>query len=174
MLLSFQGVKVSQRTLVKAADLTVKIKEHGMLVSELAQAVKKITPDFVFWFKKEATLKDLDKLIKDLNYPVGVEWQGIFKYATKEEANDDDPGHYSVVTGLDLRKKMIYIADPFKHFAGRDRKLPLLTFNRRWWDINERINKKTNRTYQIDDDHLLFIITPKKETFPKKLKMKRG
>lgn len=174
MLLKFQGVTTDQEKIVKATGVALKIKERGMTIAELALATKRLTPHLQFWFKRYATLDELSQLVNLYHYPVGVEWQGVFTYENKQEKSDDDPGHYSVVTKINRQQNYLLLADPFKDYAGQDRRFRLLTFERRWWDINQVIDPKTQRRHQVDDYHALFIITPQKEIFPKKFKMKRG
>ena len=60
------------------------------------------------------------------------------------------------------------MADPFFKFIGVDRKFGIKDFEKRWWDVNI-INKKP-----VTDSRMLFVITPKGETWPKKVGMVKG
>ncbi|SRR5258708_2533910 len=161
MLLANLGVKVRQKDIVPAAKLTVKkINDFGVTVWELAEATKKLS-NFDFWMKDNATIQEINKLITKHNCPVAVEWQGEFL-----QYGDDDSGHYSVVTEISKKDNSIYIADPYKHFSGKDRKLKLTRFQELWWDINEIKNPATKKLELIKDYHLIFIIIPKGATFP--------
>lgn len=172
MLLSQNGVYIDQKKIVELAKVGSKIKEKGMTLEELATAVKKLTDDFCFCFKRNATLKELVYLVNNRKIPVGVEWQGVFEDEDEDENEDDDPGHYSVITAIDEKKKKVFIADPSIRYAGHDREFSILQFLRRWWDINEVTNPATKRTRQVDDYHSFFVIVKKKTEFPKELGLK--
>lgn len=172
MLLSYRGIFIDQEKIVELANVASKIKEKGMTLEELALAVKKLTDEFCFYFKRDSTLKELVYLINIRKIPVGVEWQGVFDDEDEDENEDEDPGHYSVITVIDEKKKKIFIADPSIRYAGHDREFSILQFLRRWWDINEVTNPVTKKTKQIDDYHSLFVIVSKKTAFPKELGLK--
>lgn len=170
MLLGFLRVRVRQDDVVRAAGSTIKrLNKFGMNLEELAKAVSEIDSDLQFWIKDKATIKDLTDLIQKYKYPVGVEWQGEFgKYS------DDDFGHYSIVSNIDMETDNIYLVDPYKMFAGKDRRFKIDRFEELWWDENEVRNTKTGKMDIVKDNHVIFIITPKSETFPRELKMARG
>lgn len=174
MLCAFWGKKISQKEVIRASKTGRKIKSRGMTIEELGIAIDKLTPDLKFWSKYKATVEELSQLINLFKIPVGVEWQGIFDYpASKRFADeDDDPGHLAVITYLDIKKNLIKIADPDRHYAGRDRSFKVLQFERRWWDINLVTNPLTKKTHQQDDYHAMFILTSRKTTFPEQLGMK--
>lgn len=169
MLLSYMGIVIEQDKVVKAARVKHKLKHLGMTVEELGIAIKKIAPKTQFWFKREASMKDIYQIVKKYNFPVGVEWQGLFgKYA------DDDDGHYGVITYLDQKNNRIHLADPYPKFAGKDRKLSITRFEKRWWDLNEVTNAKTKKHQYIKDHHMIFLVVPKKQVFPKMLRMSKN
>ena len=146
-----------------------------MLVEEMAASIKNLTPQYNFWFKKQSKTGELSEIVNRFNFPVGVEWQGDFKYkGPKEDDEDDDPGHYSVVTKISVSDKKIFLADPFRVYAGSDRQFTLLEFERRWWDINEIVDRATRKKKQMDDYHLMFLIVPQENDFPAKLRMRLG
>jgi len=175
MLYSFLGRKVGQEEIVQAAKISRKIKSRGMLVEEMALAIKTLTPEYNFWSKRKSQTSELSEIVNRYNFPVGVEWQGVFKYkGLREDDEDDDPGHYSVVTQISVSDKKIFLADPFRVYAGRDREFTLLEFERRWWDINEIVDRATRKKKQMDDYHLMFIIVPKESDFPARLGMRLG
>lgn len=175
MLLSFLGVSVSQEEAVRSAGVSQKIKKHGVTIEELSLAAGRLTADYQFWFKKYSTLAELSKIVNVFKYPVGVEWQGIFEDSQEDglDIDDDDPGHYSVVTAISTHDNLIEIADPYPRYAGKDRQLSVLQFERRWWDINEVIDPRTKKHKEIDDYHAMFVITLQEVTFPKQLGMSR-
>src|SRR5574340_1799162 len=78
MLLSNLGILVTQEAVAEAGGATSLIEMHGMRNDQLAQAVKTLAPGAQFWYKEKSQVKDLEALINDYKYPVGVEWQGIF------------------------------------------------------------------------------------------------
>lgn len=175
MLYSFLGESIGQEQIVQAANIARKIRSHGMLIEEMALAVKTLTPQYNFWFKRQATINELSEIVNKFRFPVGVEWQGLFQYkGGEDDDDDDDPGHYSVVTKISISEKEIYLADPFRVYAGKDRRFTLLQFERRWWDINEVINPVNHRKKQVDDYHVMFVITPVEDEFPEKFGMKHG
>ena len=87
MLLSFHDFKISQKRVVIAAAVKRKIKNHGMTLFDLTKATHKLAPQFQFWHKKNATIKNLSLLVNKYKYPVGVEWQGLFDYKSIKEEN---------------------------------------------------------------------------------------
>ncbi len=182
MLLNFKAVDRSQRSLVDAAEIHHKIAQYGMYIDELAKAVERSAPEYQFWHKHYSTIDELSRLVNEFNYPVGVAWQGVFDYDDDDDeeeeeegqGDDDDPGHYSVVTHISKQENVVQLSDPFKYYAGTDRKFTVLEFERRWWDINDAIDPVTGKKYQQDDYHTMFIITRKSEDFPAALGMVRG
>jgi len=168
MLLSFLGVDASQESVVEMGGASHKVEEYGMLIPEMGNAITRLFPQFQFWYKENATLYDLTKIVRDYKYPVAVEWQGVFY-----EDSDEDDGHYSVVTQIDTQNNIIMLSDPYKRFAGTDRMFHILEFEGRWWDENEVRDQLTGRVEIKRDDHTMFIITSKDASFPESLGMIR-
>lgn len=167
MLLSYLDIHVGQGEIAAAAEVEHKLEEHGMNIQEMKKAIQIIAPEATFWYKDKSTKEELDYLLHTKRYPVGVEWQGIFY-----EYSDEDDGHYSIVVDIDIENDQIFIADPFEPFSGGDREFKLHKFLKRWWDVNEIINPATGNVTHLPDDQMMFIITPKEETFPIELGMK--
>lgn len=168
-LFSFVGVKVSQQQLVRSIRAQKKIVVYGLSVPEMAKAAKIAGKGkFTFWKKSYARVRDLHMIVNKYNYPLGVEWQGVFY-----EFEDEDNGHYSIVTAIDMEKEVVRISDPFHIFSGVDRKFKIDEFVRRWWDENDIKIGDSTRTRRIRDTRVLFVITPKDATWPKKLGMKK-
>jgi ABC-type bacteriocin/lantibiotic exporter with double-glycine peptidase domain len=163
-LFSFLGLKVTQVSVVRSIRADKKIKKIGLNVDDLGMAVRKLGKGkFTFWKKTGSTINNLSLLVNKYQYPVGVEWQGVFyEYA------DGDNGHYCVVTRVNKEGGYLRLADPFSKFVGVDRKFTLKDFQKRWWDVNI-VGKKT-----VKDRKMMFIITPKSVTWPKKLGMKKA
>lgn len=181
MLYSFVGVEISQEEIVQAAGVQKKIKSHGIALEEMVLAVKTLNPDFLFWYKRNSTLTELSMVVNNFNYPVGVEWQGLFDHdesgeetEESETEDDSDPGHYSIITSVSTYDNVILIADPYKYYTRKDRKFTVIEFERRWWDINEMINPKTKKHFEIDDYQAMFVICPKEVKFPQSLGMING
>jgi len=161
MLYSYFGVRVSQRGMVSSLRAQNKIKKYGLNVSDLARASHILGKGaFVFWKKSHSKISDLDLAVNKYKSPVGVEWQGVFY----EDADEDD-GHYGVITSIDKNKGYLRIADPFYKFAGVDRRFRINDFFKRWWDVNT-IGKRN-----VTDSRVIFVVTPKGESWPKKLGM---
>jgi hypothetical protein len=168
-LYSYMGEAVSQRSLVHSIRGKNKIKRYGLTVADLAKAAKIAgRGDYSFWRKNNSTIGDLDRVINKFQYPAGVEWQGMFY-----EYEDEDNGHYGIVTRIDKKTGTLRLSDPFFAFAGVDRKFTIKEFAKRWWDQNEVSVAGTTRKRTIFDYRVMFVITPKGETWPKKLGMKR-
>jgi len=172
MLLRFEGIYINQTKIINAVTATNKLKDQGMTIEELVIATDLVAPGMNFWFKRQSTIEELAALINEHHQPVGVEWQGVFEDDEEEEETDDeDPGHYSVITGINRKENWVTLADPYKTYAGKDRCFSVLKFERRWWDINEVLDPRTKKPRQVDDYHALFIVLPKKENYPEKFGM---
>ncbi|HJX59441.1 hypothetical protein A2V61_02455 [Candidatus Woesebacteria bacterium RBG_19FT_COMBO_47_8] len=169
MLLGFLGIEVDQEAIVETTGVGQKLPVHGMIISEMGEAVRKLAPQVQFWFKANSSLNELSQLVRNYKYPVGIEWQGVFY-----EDADDDNGHYSVITHIDTTNNIIMVADPYKRFAGTDRIFHILEFEDRWWDENEIKDPYTGKVSQERDYHMMFVITPKQENFPETFEMIRG
>lgn len=168
MLLLERGVYLPQQRFVEAAGARRRIKRYGMTTQELARAVKKLAPGYRFWFKKNARTGEVARIIKSYGYPVGVEWQGVFgKYS------DGDDGHFSVVTSVDMRKKKVSLADPFRVFAGRDREFKIKEFEKRWWDENIYVDSLGRQRHR-KERKMMFLVAPKDSSFPRVLDMRIG
>lgn len=158
-LFSFLGVRSSQAGIVRFLRAENKIKEDGLTIKDLIRAVRVIgKKEFTFWKKENATIGDLDRIVNKYKFPVGVEWQGVFY-----EDEEGDNGHYCIITEVNKPKGYLKLSDPYKRFAGLDRKFRISDFEKRWWDAN-------GLEY---DKKLMFLITSKKETFPRSLGMIR-
>src|SRR5436305_14794214 len=169
MLLENIGVNVSQETITAAADATDTIAENGTRVDQLAQAVRSLAPGARLWYKEKATLDDLVRVLDEQNYPVGVEWQGLFD--ENEDEFDDDYGHYSVIAHIDQAKGELIVVDPYKDFADQDRILSIRVFLKRWWDDNEVKEPQTGVTSHKRDEQLFFVVAPLDVAFPADLHM---
>jgi hypothetical protein len=143
-----------------------------MNLEELAKACHFIAPNLSFFYKKNSTITELSRLVNAHKTPVGVEWQGIFE-DEGDESNDEDQGHYSIVTAINTNENYIYLRDPYKNHINYDRKYTILEFERRWWDINEIIHPVSHRIIEIDDFHAMFIVIPKTHSFPEELNMEK-
>lgn len=158
-LFSFLGVRTSQRRIVRSLRAENKIKDAGLVIKDLARAARIVGKGkFTFWKKEGAGIGDLDKIVNKYKFPVGVEWQGVFY-----EDEEGDNGHYCVITEVNKSKGYLKLSDPYKKFAGLDRKFKISDFEKRWWDENGLVY----------DRKLMFLITSKKETFPRCLGMVR-
>ena len=169
MLLENIGLSVSQETITAAAGATDTIAEQGTRVDQLAQAVRALAPSARLWYKEKATLADLVYVLDEQKYPVGVEWQGLFD--EDEDEFDDDYGHYSVISHIDLARGELIVVDPYKDFADQDRILSTRVFQKRWWDENEVKQPETGELVYKRDEQLFFVVAPGDVTFPAELHM---
>lgn len=171
MLFSYVGLKVSQIGLIRSIRAGNKIKQYGIDVKDMAKAANiKAKKKYTFWKKELSTIADLDKIVNKYHYPVGVEWQGVFY-----ENEDEDSGHYGVITKVDKKAGILRIADPYFngyfHFHGTDRKFKIDEFKKKWWDVNDVKISGSIKTKQVKDIRMMFLITLKEETWPRKLGM---
>ncbi|OGM80848.1 hypothetical protein A2393_00250 [Candidatus Woesebacteria bacterium RIFOXYB1_FULL_41_13] len=160
-LLSFLGKSVSQIAVVRSIKAKDKIKRLGLNIHDLAKATASVgKKEVVFWRKRQSTINDLSNIVNKYHYPVAVEWQGVFY-----EDEDEDNGHYAVITKVDKKSNYLRICDSYADFAGVDRRFRIKVFEKRWWDVN-KINGKN-----IVDKKMMFVVTTKGETWPRKLGM---
>ena len=168
-LFSFLGVRTSQGRIVRSLRAENKIMDSGFVIKDLARGVRIVGKGkFTFWKKEGATVGDLDKIVNKYKFPVGVEWQGVFY-----EDEEGDNGHYGIITEVDKVKGYLKLADPYKKFAGLDRKFRSADFEKRWWDSNEVAIPYSKIKKLVYDRKLMFLITSKKETFPRRFGMIR-
>lgn len=171
MLFSFVGAHVSQTSMVHSIRAHNKIKVYGIDINDMARAVNiKGKKAFSFWKKEYTNISDLDAIVNKYKYPVGVEWQGVFY-----ENEDEDSGHYGVITRVDRKSETLRIADPYFNayfdYDGVDRKFRISEFKKKWWDINEVKIVGRTKTRMVKDIRMSFLITPHGETWPKSLGM---
>lgn len=173
MLLSSLGIEVTQEAVAEAGGAQELIEMNGMRVDQLARAVKQLVPQVHFWHKEMATLEELAMVVRDFQYPAGVEWQGLFYDSPDEEPETDDPdyGHYSVVTIVDPDNERLVIVDPYKDFREQDRIFSYAFFFPRWYDFNEVEDPVTGEDKLKEDRQMMFLIAPDGETFPLELGM---
>jgi hypothetical protein len=173
MLLDNLGIEVTQEAVAEAGEASDLIEEKGMRVDQLNRAVRQIAPQTCFWYKDHSTIEELVQIVTDYDYPVGIEWQGLFEDTLEDETQDGDYGHYSVVTMADLKTQKLVIVDPYKDFRSQDRIFTFEFFISRWWDVNDFPDSQTGKDHLIEDRQMMFIITPEEETFPESLGMRR-
>jgi hypothetical protein len=174
MLLQNAGFEATQEQIAEAAGVTNLIEMNGTRVDQLAMAVSTLAPGLAFWYKEHASMQDLITLVEEYDYPAGVEWQGIFEDEdTLDEEGDDDYGHYSIISHIDVQNRLLVIVDPYKDYFERDRVLRFKQFLPRWWDYNEVTDPLTGRSKNVQDYHMLFIIAPSEADFPPELGLRR-
>ena len=169
MLLENIGVNVTQEEVTEAAGATRTIATHGTRVDQLAKAVHQLAPGAKLWYKERASLDNLEYVLDECKYPVGVEWQGLFDDPVDED--DDDYGHYSVISHIDKAKDELIVVDPYKDFVDQDRILKISLFLKRWWDYNEVKDPQTGEKVFKKDEQLFFVVTPLDVSFPAELQM---
>jgi hypothetical protein len=176
MLLDYAGVEVTQEAIADSGGAKDLIELNGMRVDQLSLAVEILAPHLQFWYKQYATLQDLIVLVSEYSLPVGVEWQGLFEDGSEQESEtgEEDYGHYSVVTHVNLETKHLIIADPYKDYISKDRVFTFQEFDSRWWDFNEIPDPSTGGIQILKDDHMMFVITPRNLAFPEQLAMVPG
>ena len=168
MLLENIGVNVSQEEITEAAGATHTIETHGTRVDQLAKAVQVLAPIAKLWYKEFASISDLEYVLDECKFPVGVEWQGLFE---DMDDDNDDYGHYSIIAHIDQAKDEIIVVDPYKDFVDQSRIVKMSLFVQRWWDFNEVKDPKTGKKVVKKDQQLFFVVTPLSVTFPAELGM---
>ena len=168
MLLENIGVNVSQEEITEAAGATQTIETHGTRVDQLAKAVQHLAPIAKLWFKEKASLEDLEYVLNECKYPLGVEWQGLF---ADMDGDDDDYGHYSIIAHIDKLKDELIVVDPYKDFIDQSRIVKMSVFLNRWWDFNEVKDPLTGEKTFKKDEQLFFVVTPLSVAFPAELGM---
>ena len=168
MLLENIDVHVTQEAITEAAGATHTIETHGTRVDQLAKAVHKLAPNAKLWFKEHASFEDLEYVLNEKKFPVGVEWQGLFD---DEDDDDEDYGHYSIIANIDKSKDELIIVDPYKDFVDQNRIIKISTFEKRWWDYNEVKDPHTGEKTFKKDEQLFFVVAPLDVSFPEKLQM---
>lgn len=183
MLLSIYDVTAGQSEIAKAGSSLDRVGRLGMSSEELARATHVLAPNLAFWVKRDSSLSDIEMIIKKHKVPVGIDWQGIFEefeygnelniYADDSEEDDGsigDQGHYVVVVDIDTKNGFIRLADPYGHYSGKDRFIPLDEFEERWWDdLSEKEGGIRKYTFE---SKLMFLVVPKNEMWPEELGMK--
>ena len=178
MLLSHFGIEVDQDTIVEVSGVSSKIKDYGMTVTELARAIAVVAPEMSFWYKTNSSIGELQDIVRNFNYPVGVNWQGIFEKEDYEEEfdgsfTDDDEGHFSVVVDVDTRNNYIKVADPYGSYAGNDRILSIVEFEKRWWDEDMEMDPVSGKRRIVFYNMTMFLVLPANIDFPVELGMTR-
>ncbi len=191
MLLSHYGIEFHQDAIVAAAGAQATVEKHGMSLADMAKAIKTLVPEMSFWVKRFGSISELKKIVREYNYPVGVDWQGIFEIADEYdksgylgvseealadagysyESNDGEHGHYCVVVDVDTNENYVRLADPYGHYAEKDRFIRLQEFSNRWWDQDTRVDHWTGKKEVIDECRTFFLILPKNVSFPVELGM---
>jgi ABC-type bacteriocin/lantibiotic exporter with double-glycine peptidase domain len=168
MLLENVGVNVSQEEITDAAGAIHTIETHGTRVDQLAKAVHELAPIAKLWYKEKASVEDLEYVLDECKFPVGVEWQGLFE---DMDDDDDDYGHYSILAHIDKVKDEIIVVDPYKDFVDQSRIVKMSLFVSRWWDFNEVKDPETGKKEFKKDEQLFFVVAPLSVAFPAELGM---
>jgi hypothetical protein len=174
MLLQNLDIEVTQQAVAEAGGASDLIEQRGMRVDQLERAVRELAPQTRFWYKDHSTIEELVQIVNDYDYPVGIEWQGLFEDTLEDETQDGDYGHYSLVTMADSKTRKLVIVDPYKDFRSQDRIFTFEFFMSRWWDTNDVPDPLTGIETLVEDRQMMFIITPKESTFPLLLGMKKA
>jgi ABC-type bacteriocin/lantibiotic exporter with double-glycine peptidase domain len=168
MLLENIDVHVTQEAITEAAGATHTIETHGTRVDQLAKAVHELAPHAKLWHKEKASFEDLEYVLNEKKFPVGVEWQGLFE---DEDNDDEDNGHYSIIANIDKIKDELIIVDPYKDFVDQNRIIKISLFEKRWWDYNEVKDLETGEKTFKKDEQLFFVVAPLDVAFPERLGM---
>ena len=182
ILMSHFGIETNQDDIASSGVSIAHARKNGMSIENLAKAVRKLFPDYVLWVKREASLHDIERMVREFNYPVGIDWQGFFEedeyeaFPPDEFDEPDDPmlkgdeGHYSVVIDIDRSNNQIRLMDPYGSYAKRDRLFEVNYFFNRWWDDRMDKNPDGSKKY-VYENRLMFVVLPKNIRLPEILGM---
>lgn len=164
MFLASFGVDVDQIRITQAAGAEATIQKDGVTVEQMAKAIQVLAPHLRLLYKYNATLDDIRHLLSQ-GYGAGVVWQGLFyESVAEEEAAEgkyfDERGHYCIISQVDDTRGEVELINPYPEFAGRNQRLPIPVFMRRWWDFNEVENPMNRQKERVIDERLLFFVAP--------------
>jgi hypothetical protein len=159
MLFSAHGVILDQEIIMQNTGVMHDKTNEGTRIDQLSLSIQKLKPNYVLLAKYNATVKKIDELIREFSLPVGVEWQGGFVDANQTYFEE---GHYSVITKVDYKNKVIKLLDPDPSSLFRDGVIPIDEFKRRWWEENVLPTMgDANKNIRICHIGLLFVIVHK-------------
>jgi hypothetical protein len=186
IILQHYGIEEDQEKIVAAASTREFVIQHGMSIEKLGLAVRNLYPEKRLWVKRDSSLSDVERMVREFNYPVGVNWQGIFETNDYEEdpeipsdpPEEDDPnhickgdaGHYSVVVDVDRANDNVRITDPYGNFSGEDRFVQVQDFLNRWWDDRMDVLSDGTRKY-VFENRLMYVVVPVNVRLPEELGM---
>lgn len=189
MLVSAHDRKLDQERMVEACGASSSVMKVGIPLIDLARGLRKIYPELVVWEKSGSKLKEIKTLLAQ-DYLVAVDWQGVFVADEYEDDEEDgwwksfgdkmtnapilkgSQGHYCIVLEVETKKGFLRFADPYGHYAGKDRFVATWEFEERWWD--DRIGRDTlGRKKYILEDRLMFLVAKKGDEFPATIGMVR-
>jgi hypothetical protein len=163
MLFSFHGVALEQTDISQAAGMADVIHmAPGMRLDEINDGVTALFPngDYALLAKYQATIHDIEELTEGLGMPIGVEWQGKFP---NSNGGHYDQGHYSVIVGVDARRRRLQIVDPEPtNLLTKDGELTFETFVDRWWEVDVvPLPHDLSVSKVIEMEHLILVVVPK-------------
>lgn len=191
MLLSAVGETISQESIALAYASKDVVMREGIPLVGLGKTIKKLFPELVVWQKYNSEVKDIELLVNS-GHVVAFDWQGIFDH---DEYGDEywnfqskwkrqwekfrgvpqlsgDQGHYCIALEVNREKGYLRFADPYGHYASKDRFVALWEFEERWWD--DRLDKdENNKVVRVVVERLIFLVTKAEDTFPESLGMER-
>ena len=192
MLLSAIGISIPQRTIADAYAKHEVVMREGIPLRGLAKALRKTVKGVEVWQKYGSTVSDI-RMLLEANLAVGFDWQGIFDH---DEYGDEtwgfkarlrekwekfkgipqlkgDQGHYCIALEVNEKRGYLKFADPYGHYAGKDRFVALWEFEERWWDDRIDCDKKTKTKTYVLEKKLIFVVTKKGDKRPIKFGMEK-
>ncbi len=178
ILFSQYNIHVDQLAIARAGNALYHMETIGMRIDQLALAVRTLAPNLRVWAKRDATFNDIHILINKYKLAVGVEWMGYWeKEIVSEEdiglALASDPGHYSAVVAIDIKKKKLTLCDPSMYYLN-DRVFSFDIFEKMWFDTNiVGSDAPTEAKEWMDDYHVVFVVAPKTTQFSEELGLQK-
>jgi len=189
MLVSQFDKQVDQKQIVEACGAAKTVMKLGIPLKSLVVGIKKLFPELVIWQKNNSSIEDIERLTSR-GYLVVFDWQGIFQ---GDEYHDDqydgkivswwkkvmgepelkgDQGHYCIALEVNTEKGYLRFADPYGHYAGKDRFVALWELEERWWD--DRLDRdEQGKVVRVLEEKLIFLLTKAGDDFPASLGMER-
>jgi hypothetical protein len=157
MLISYLGEETDQLRIAQICNITNTIDKFGSRIDQLDQAVKLLLPNHSIFWKRYATLDDIEYILHKLQLPLVVEWQARFIFS---DGSYYDEGHYSIVIGINRTKGVIKFIETSNNSYYKSGIIEISEFLERWWDVNIVYLPEEKITYSIIDNRLLFLIAP--------------
>jgi hypothetical protein len=153
MLLTEQGIEVSQESVATSAGIASSIQKEGSRVDQLADAVEQISNRHMLLARFDSKIADLQRFLPAFGRPLGIEWQGVF---FRDDGSTFEEGHYSLINGYDSEFGRFRIIDPDSRSFFTSGLISPDELARRWW---ERNSIRNSHTPSVVNRGLIFVVS---------------